>query len=414
MNPTTSTVTPISQNPKQPQQRQTAKDIIAANVKSLIEQLEAGHSDALTAYLDAMSRFHNYSSGNILEIARQRPSATRVAGLYAWNQLGRKVMKGQKGIRILAPIIGFKRKKDEEAEKDITKQNTRVLVGFRNAYVFDVAQTKGAELPAMREMRGTVGEHRDRLVSFIEAQGIELVFTEKIAPALGMSYGGRIAIFPGRAEAEEFSTLVHELAHEMLHKAERRTTTTKVVKETEAEAIAFVIGKAVGLDTGTASADYIHLYHGNASLLAESLEVIQQTSAVILAALQPPTAEQAAMPDAELRRWRDADHPSNPQDGRWVAPRPLPQDRKPALHGPCYRVGGRVRSDGISCTVCLSLRRTERRPHARPGDVLRAWTNRRGAPEPLPLPQRLHGCRAVEPEHHPRPLRALGRVAQPA
>ena len=62
---------PISETPKQPQQRQTAKDIIAANVKSLIEQLEAGHSDALTAYLDAMSRFHNYSFGNILEIARQ-------------------------------------------------------------------------------------------------------------------------------------------------------------------------------------------------------------------------------------------------------------------------------------------------------------------------------------------------------
>ena len=85
----------------------------------------------------------------------------------------------------------------------------------------------------------------------------------------------------------------------MLHKAERRTTTTKVVKETEAEAIAFVVGKAVGLETGTASADYIHLYHGNASLLAESLEVIQQTSAVILAALQPPIEEGAEEPATE-------------------------------------------------------------------------------------------------------------------
>jgi len=154
----------------------------------------------------------------------------------------------------------------------------------------------------MREMTGTVGENRDRLVSFIQQQGIELVFTEKIAPALGISYGGRIAILPDQSEAEEFSTLVHELAHEMLHKAERRTTTTKVVKETEAEAVAFVIGKAVGLETGSASADYIHLYHGNASLLAESLEVIQQTSAVILTALQPPTPAEAAMPDAELAR----------------------------------------------------------------------------------------------------------------
>jgi hypothetical protein len=240
----------------------------------------------------------NYSFGNILEIARQRPDATRVAGMYAWNQLGRKVKKGERGIRILAPIVGVKRKKDEEAEKDITKQNTRVLVGFRNAYVFDVSQTEGAELPAMREMSGEVGENRARLIAFINKQNIELVFTENIAPALGMSYGGKIAILPGQSEAEEFSTLVHELAHEMLEHAKRRTTTTKVVRETEAESIAFVVGKAVGLNTGTASADYIHLYHDNASLLAESLEVIQQTSAVILAALQPSGIE--TMPDAEL------------------------------------------------------------------------------------------------------------------
>jgi hypothetical protein len=298
---TTPIVTPSTQTPKQPQQRQTAKEIIAANVKSLIEQLEAGHSDALTAYLDAMSLFHHYSFGNVLEIARQRPSASRVAGMYAWNQLGRRVKKGEKGIRILSPIIGIKRKPEEEAEKDITKQNTRVLVGFRNAYVFDVAQTEGVELPAMREVYGDVGENYDRLLSFIDRQGIELVFPENIAPALGMSYGGRIAILPGQSKAETFATLVHELAHEMLHKAERRTTTTKVVRETEAEAIAFVVGKAVGLEAGTASADYIHLYHGNASLLAESLEVIQQTSAVILTALESSAAEET-MPDAELAK----------------------------------------------------------------------------------------------------------------
>ena len=70
---TTPTVTPSAQNPKQPQPRQTAKEMIAANVQSLIDQLEAGHSDALTAYLDAMSRFHSYSFGNVLEIARQKP-----------------------------------------------------------------------------------------------------------------------------------------------------------------------------------------------------------------------------------------------------------------------------------------------------------------------------------------------------
>jgi len=79
-------------------------------------------------------------------------------------------------------------------------------------------------------------------------------------------------LLPLQSSAEEFSTLVHELAHEMLHKAERRTATTKTVRETEA--VAFVVGKTIGLQTGRASADYIHLHHGNAAQLTESLEVI--------------------------------------------------------------------------------------------------------------------------------------------
>jgi hypothetical protein len=85
----------------------------------------------------------------------------------------------------------------------------------------------------------------------------------------------------------------------MLHKADRRTATTKVVRETEAEAIAFIVGKAIGLQTGTASADYIQLYHGNAALLAESLEVIQRTSAVILAVLEEPSPEDSQPQTAE-------------------------------------------------------------------------------------------------------------------
>jgi hypothetical protein len=266
----------------------TKQEIIATNVKLLIEQLEAGHSEALTSYLTAMSRFHNYSFGNVLEIARQMPSATRVAGFWTWKNLGRSVKAGQKGIRILAPIVGVRRKKDADASQDITKQNERVLLGFRNAYVFDVSQTDGVDLPALNEVTGDPGENIDRLAAFLKSKGIQLVYSEKIAPALGMSYGGRIAILPGQSKAETFATLVHETAHELLHRSERRTVTTKTVRETEAEAVAFVVGKAVGLVNEEASASYIQLYKGNASLLAESLEVIQQTASVILTALEPP------------------------------------------------------------------------------------------------------------------------------
>jgi hypothetical protein len=298
-NATTTTI-----DPKKPT---TKQELIAANIKLLIEQLNAGKSEALTDYLTAMSRFHNYSFGNVLEIARQMPTATRVAGFWTWKNLGRSVNAGAKGIRILAPIVGVRRKKDEEAEKDITTQNTRALLGFRNAYVFDISQTNGVDLPEMHQVSGDPGENIERLTAFLQAQGIQLVYNEKIAPALGMSYGGRIAILPGQSKAEEFSTLVHETAHELLHKAERRTATTKTVRETEAEAIAFVVGKAVGLVTGNASADYIQLYHGNASLLAESLEVIQQTSSVILAALEPPLpAESNGTPQTDALELAEA------------------------------------------------------------------------------------------------------------
>jgi hypothetical protein len=95
------------------------------------------------------------------------------------------------------------------------------------------------------------------LVDFITGRGIKLEFKDTIAPALGVSYGGKIVLLPGQTPAESFTTLVHEAAHELLHVAERRTATTKSVRETEAEAIAFVVGTSIGLDTGRTSADYV-------------------------------------------------------------------------------------------------------------------------------------------------------------
>src|SRR5665213_2706234 len=82
------------------------KEIIEAGIKALTEQLEAGNSDALTAYLSTIERFHHYSFGNVMAIAMQRPDAVRVAGFHTWKGLGRNVKKGEKAIRILAPLIG--------------------------------------------------------------------------------------------------------------------------------------------------------------------------------------------------------------------------------------------------------------------------------------------------------------------
>jgi hypothetical protein len=273
------------------QQRTTQKDnptqqLIKQAVEFLLQQLEAGKGETLTAYLAAMARFHSYSFGNILSIARQRPSASRVAGFYAWKELGRFLKRSEKGIQILAPMVGQRRRKDD-AERNRTQDDNAkpapVLIGFRAVYVFDVAQTEGEDLPKFEHsITGDVGEHRNRLIAFLDSQNIALEYNENIAPALGVSYGGKIAILPGQSPAEELVCLVHETAHELLHKSTRRTITTASVRETEAEAVAFIVGQAIGLGMGKSSADSIQMYAGNAALLAESLEVVQRASAVTL------------------------------------------------------------------------------------------------------------------------------------
>ncbi len=267
-------------------------------VDYLVASLETGHSEVLTQYLGAMAKFHTYSFGNVMLIARQKPSATNVAGVRTWNSLGRFVRRGEKGILILAPMIGRKRNPADEAtgENGDEKTPEAQLYGFRAVYVFDISQTEGKDLPALTEVDGDVSGYRERLVKFVETQGIDLSYSEKIGPAKGLSHGGKITLLSGMQPAEEFSTLVHEIGHEMLHRGERRTLTTKSVRETEAEAVAFVVCAAIGLNTGTASADYIALWNGDGNLLRESLEAVQQTAAVILGGIAPEPAAVAVAP----------------------------------------------------------------------------------------------------------------------
>jgi hypothetical protein len=191
------------------------------------------------------------------DIARQNAQATNVAGVRTWNSLGRFVKRGEKGIFILAPMIGHK-KTDEATESTAdAKDATAHLYGFRAVYVFDVSQTEGKDLPTLTDVQGDVNGYKERLFDFVKSQGIELNYSERIAPAKGLSHGGKITLLTGMQPAEEFSTLAHEIAHELLHRGERRTLTTKEVRETEAEAVAYVVNASIGLQTGTASADYI-------------------------------------------------------------------------------------------------------------------------------------------------------------
>src|SRR5260221_1925274 len=247
------------------------KEITDRATEQLVAALKAGHSETLTGYLKAIGRFHRYSLHNVLLIASQKPEASYVAGFRIWNQFGRFVKKGEKGILILAPIVRRKAQNEEERE-----EASASVAGFRAAYVFDVRQTDGKEFPQIGIMQADPGQNRDRLRSFADAQGISIEYSSEMASARGTSSGGRITLLPSQSPAEESSTLAHELAHELLHRGDRRGTTSRRIRETEAEATAFVVCHAIGLETGSAACDYIQLWNGDAQLLTESLGHVRQ------------------------------------------------------------------------------------------------------------------------------------------
>jgi antirestriction protein ArdC len=252
------------------------KKITTDALDTLAALLDEGHSDQLTTLLKTMARFHKYSWHNVSLIATQRPTATRVAGFQTWRTMGRFVRKGEKGIAILAPIVT---RRDAESSDD----NARAVVGFRAAYVFDVEQTDGEPLPEPNEASGDPGAKTASLKTAILARGIALESVDDLGGALGTSSGGLIRLLNGLSPAMEFTTLVHEYAHELLHRADDRPA--RDTRELEAEAVAFVVGGAVGLNTSDSSRDYIHLYRGDREALAASLERIQRAASVILTAV---------------------------------------------------------------------------------------------------------------------------------
>jgi antirestriction protein ArdC len=266
-----------------------AQRIVEEATARLAADLAAGKSDTLREYLSAMGRFHRYSWTNTLLIQSQRPTATRVAGYHTWRDLGRSVRRGEKGIVIYAPVIR-RATKEVQAPLPAEKTEPREPVGFRAAYVFDVAQTEGKALPEFSRTGGDPGEHLARLKEAVAKRGITLEYHDSLVEmfgAEGLSKGGRIDIARGLEPAEEFSVLTHEFAHELLHRGVDRAALSKTVRETQAEAVAFVVSHGIGLDTNTAARDYIALYDGNAETLTESLAAVQRASSEILRDLIP-------------------------------------------------------------------------------------------------------------------------------
>jgi antirestriction protein ArdC len=175
----------------------------------------------------AYTAFHSYSIGNALEALWQCTVRGIEAGpintFVGWKQLGRHVRRGEKGIVILAPMVGKKRADAEEMDEDATTR----LFGFRAAHVFDLSQTDGEPMPELTTITGDPKDYTERLERFVMDRNIALDYDAGIAPAKGLSSGGKITLLPDLPPAEHFAVLVHETAHELLHRSDRRTKTTK-------------------------------------------------------------------------------------------------------------------------------------------------------------------------------------------
>ena len=198
----------------------------------------------------------------------------------------RYVKRNEKGIAIMAPIVRRERSiQIDSEEEDAQEREPEVAVAFKTVYAFDVTQTEGKALPEFARVGGDPSIYAERLREYVASRGIKFEYSEAIGSAEGVFSGVLIRLKKGLSAGEELSVLAYEMAHEMLHADKDNMPKDKKVRESEAEAVAFVVCHGIGLDVNSASSDYIQLYNGDKKTLLESLGRIQQVAAEILAAV---------------------------------------------------------------------------------------------------------------------------------
>ena len=270
-----------SLNEKQNKLRKMTGEALATLCKSL----EEGKSEQMQTYLNVMSKFPKYSFRNLLLILRQNPEATRVMGYESWKRLGRYVKKEEKAIRIWAPLTIKNERGSDESDKNSSEsgESEEKLI-FRPVCVFDLSQTQGRELPEFAEVSGDSKDYLERLKRFALDKNISISYKDDLR-ADGISKCGEILLRLGLDPAVEFHVLAHEIAHELIYTKEKRKECSKKQKEVEAESVAYVVSKSIGLTTGTASSDYIQLYNGDKEAIVNSLMTIKKTSTQIIKAI---------------------------------------------------------------------------------------------------------------------------------
>ena len=351
-----------AQTAEQPQEPRPVIPIVltsekpAEKLKEITDRLEQGiaelfDSERYREYLKVMSKFHNYSFRNTVLIAMQKPDASLVAGFSAWkNNFERNVMKGQKGIKIIAPspykIKQEMQKIDPHTQKPVigkdgkpvTEEKEITIPAYKVVSVFDVSQTEGKELPdiAVDELTGDVDRYKDFFAALEKTSPVPIAF-ENIE---GGSHGyyhledKRIAINEGMSELQTLKTAIHEIAHAKLHdidlnapKDEQQPHVDRRTREVEAESVAYTVCQHYGLDTSDYSFGYVAGWSSGRELseLKSSLETIRSAAAEIINSIDENLAELQKAQDKEQTAGQE-----QPTREEKAAPKEQPQPEAPA------------------------------------------------------------------------------------
>ena len=351
-----------AQTAEQPQEPRPVIPIVltsekpAEKLKEITDRLEQGiaelfDSERYKEYLKVMSKFHNYSFRNTVLIAMQKPDASLVAGFSAWkNNFERNVMKGQKGIKIIAPspykIKQEMQKIDPHTQKPVigkdgkpvTEEKEVTIPAYKVVSVFDVSQTEGKELPdiAVDELTGDVDRYKDFFAALEKTSPVPIAF-ENIE---GGSHGyyhledKRIAINEGMSELQTLKTAIHEIAHAKLHdidlnapKDEQQPHVDRRTREVEAESVAYTVCQHYGLDTSDYSFGYVAGWSSGRELseLKSSLETIRSAAAEIINSIDENLAELQKAQDKEQTAGQE-----QPTREEKAAPKEQPQPEAPA------------------------------------------------------------------------------------
>ena len=413
-----------AQTAEQPQEPRPVIPIVltsekpAEKLKEITDRLEQGiaelfDSERYREYLKVMSKFHNYSFRNTVLIAMQKPDASLVAGFSAWkNNFERNVMKGQKGIKIIAPspykIKQEMQKIDPHTQKPVigkdgkpvTEEKEVTIPAYKVVSVFDVSQTEGKELPdiAVDELTGDVDRYKDFFAALEKTSPVPIAF-ENIE---GGSHGyyhledKRIAINEGMSELQTLKTAIHEIAHAKLHdidlnapKDEQQPHVDRRTREVEAESVAYTVCQHYGLDTSDYSFGYVAGWSSGRELseLKSSLETIRSAAAEIINSIDENLAELQKAQDKE----QTAGQEQPTREGQEAAPeKPDPEAAAPGKSGAqekagaapkeaftpetIYRVRRNPYSDSRENSYLLQAYVTQENGRAKMGDVLYTGT----------------------------------------